>query len=176
MQTKPKANSIITHAIADQTIMFNVKGLGTIALDMTRLHPAIMQKAAIHGLIQRISDAAAMSRTDDEGRIIPEATLNEAKFEAMSALVNHYATGTSEWSRVSEAGPRGGILFKALCRMYPERKPDEIREWLDGQSKANQAALRASEKVRAAITAIEAEMVTASPKVDTDALLADLTK
>lgn len=178
MQTKAKANSVITHLpIMDNGelvgVIFRVKGAGDLTFNFRKVHTDLRLTAEGHGWIQRISDAAAISRDAETGTAATPAE----KLAAMERLVEHYESGTAEWSRVAEAGPRGGILFKALCRMFAGQKSaEEVRTWLDARTKVEQAALRASEKVRKIIAEIEAEAVTAAPKVDTEALLANLTQ
>lgn len=149
-----KSNSVITHEVVAGTltgtalIHFHVKGADSIALDMTKLNADVVKRAAIHGMIQRISDAAAISRDPETGK---SATPQE-KYDAMAQLIAHYESGTSEWSRTrSGDGAPKGVLFRALCIVYPKRQPEEIREWLKGKSKAEKATMRQSKKVRDAI-------------------------
>jgi hypothetical protein len=177
MQSKPKSNSVITHEVVgdpemseQNTIIFNVLGAGKTMLETGRLSRQNLYRAAIHGMIQRISDAAAISRDPETGK---PATPAE-KLAAMSALVEHYHSGTSEWSRVGVGGgPKGGFLFEALVRMYPAKTAEDIRTWLDGQSKSAQAALRANPKVAAIISTIRDERLVGTD-VDTEALLAEI--
>lgn len=152
MNTKAKANSVITHQVGDNTIMFNVLGVGEMILDMNAVHKDIVVRAAIHGMIQRISDAAAISRDPETGK--PASA--QDKFDAMSRLVAHYESGTSEWSRKPVAGERekGGLLFKALCQMSPSKSPTEIRAWMDGKTKAELATIRASKRVASVIATL----------------------
>jgi hypothetical protein len=169
MNTKAKSNSVITHEITEGHIRFNVLGVGELRLDMEKLDAAIIHRAAIHGMIQRISDAAAISRNPETGA---PATA-EKKFAAMQRLVNHYESGTSEWSCRPQAGEgqSGGLLFRALCQMSEgTRTPEEIREWMKGKTKAQLAALRASERVAAIIATLRPVSI----EVDTDNLLDEL--
>lgn len=174
MNTKAKVNSVITHEVSmdadgHAVITFHVRGAGSIELAMRDLHGDIVAHAAIHGMIQRISDAAAISRDPETGA---PATPQD-KFEAMSRLVGHYSTGTSEWARRPQAGEgrSGGLLFRALCELSKETKtPEEIREWLAGKTKAEQAALRAQPRIAAKI----AELKPVSIEADADALLEEL--
>lgn len=170
MQTKPKSNSVVTHTVAGNVITFHVLGVGDITFDTALVHTAVAERAAVHGFIQRISDAAAISRDPKTGK---SATPDE-KHDAMLELVNHYQSGSPEWSRVGQAGPRGGILFRALVRIYDgKQSPEQIRTFLDGINKTEQAALRAEPSIAAVIREIEADDASQS-KVDTDALLAQL--
>lgn len=171
MVTKPKSNSVVTHNVESQAlggtiIHFNVLGVGELKLNMENLSAEVKHHAAIHGMIQRISDAAAISRNPETGK---PATPAE-KFDRMQDLIAHYMSGTSKWSRVGQgSGNRGGYLFRALCILYPSRDQTELRAWLDGKSKSEQSALRNSPKVRAIIdTFVE------DSDIDTDAMLGEL--
>ena len=169
-----KANSIIgTEVLSAGVIRFHVKGAGFVDFDTTKVHVDVAVRAAQHGFIQRISDAAAISRDPETGR---PATAEE-KMAKMAALIAHYETGTAEWSRVQAGGPKGGLLFDALCRLYGHQKaPSDIRTWLDGLSDKEQAALREDATIAPVIAAIKAERAKDQPKMDTASLLADLTK
>lgn len=174
MQTKPKSNSAITTAIdVDGKLVFNVIGAGVVKFDPAKAAPVLKAKAERHGWFQRISDSAAMPRTDDKGKLIPPAERAKAQLDAMTRLIEHYESGTAEWSRVSAStGPKGGLLFKALCRMFPTKTPDEVRAWLDAKSKVEQAALRMSPKVRQIFDEMALEAGDAG-KIDADMLLAE---
>lgn len=164
-----KANSIIgTEVLPGGFIRFVVKGAGDRTLDLNRVHEANKEHAAIHGFIQRISDAAAIGRNPDNGQAASPAD----KLEAMSRLIEHYESGTPDWSRVREAGPKGGYLFEALCRLYAISKtPEQIRAYLDGLTDKQQAALREDDTVAPVIAEIKKEKAKDAPKMDTKALL-----
>jgi hypothetical protein len=173
MNTKAKSNSVITHEVqtGDEgtIIRFNVLGAGTVELNLDDCHNDIIQRAAVHGMIQRISDAAAIGRNPETG----QSASPQDKLSAMTALVEHYTTGTSEWSRRPQAGEgrSGGLLFRALCQMSEgTRTPEEIREWMAGKTKAQLAALRASERVAAIIATLRPVSI----EVDTENLLDEL--
>ena len=100
MATKAKSNSVITAQPGEQGITFTVLGVGDIVLMFDQLSQGVRQRAMVHGLTQRISDAAAIPFNKDENRY---ATASE-KYAAMQALVEHYHTGTEEWSRTRAAG------------------------------------------------------------------------
>lgn len=171
-----RSNSVITTEPMIENgqeigIVFRVKGAGYVPFDLRKVHPNNAQHAAMHGFIQRISDAAAMSRDTKTG----EAASPADKLEAMRRLVAHYESGTPEWSRVREAGPKGGLLFDALCEVYGHKKaPTEIREWLDTLSDKEQAALREDDTIAPVIARIKAERAKDAPKMDTKAILAGL--
>lgn len=170
MQTKAKSNSVITHEVVGQLISFNVREAGSITLDLGKVANANRERAEVHGFIQRISDAAAISRDPLTGK---PASPTE-KLEAMRELVEHYESGSAEWSRRREGGmgATGGLLFRALRAMYDGKRTDEqLREFLDKLSRSEQTALLVSDKVKPFADAIRAE---AGKGVDAEALLAGL--
>lgn len=152
MNTKAKANSVITHHTERETITFNILGVGDIRFDISQAHRNNRESAEVHGWIQRISDAAAISRDPETGK--PASA--QDKFDAMSRLVAHYESGTSEWSRKPVAGERekGGLLFKALCQMSPSKSPEEIRTWMGTKTKKELALISRTEKVATVIATL----------------------
>jgi hypothetical protein len=167
MEAQMKRNSVINVTETEAGLTFTVSGAGDVALEFAKISPTNRVRAETHGWKQRISDAAAMS-CDGEGRTASPME----KLTAMRALVMHYESGAAEWSRRAEAaGPRGGFLFEALSRMYPEA---DVRAYLDGLTSAEQAALRDDSDVAPVIATIKAERNVGKPKLDTKAILAGL--
>ena len=184
--TKLKENQHVKPVIdaAAGTVTFAVKGHDAMVLDMARLHPDIIRRAALVGMAQvRIVDAAAVGMTDDEGNIIPEDERIALKASRMAALIEHYHTGTAEWSRVGTGGGGKSITVEAIARvMYDgdyEKAEASVAEYaakkFEGNTKKALAHLRDGKRVQEAIAAIRAERATA-PKVDADEALAELTK
>lgn len=136
------------------------------------LSPTIVAQAIMHGLKQKLVDAAALSRNTETGRAASVAD----KFEAVKEVYDRLLSG--EWNKRrdggSAGGSAGGLLFRALCRMYDGKKTaDDIRAFLDGKTDAEKAALRKNSKVAAIIEDIRAESAK-SGDVNADELLADL--
>jgi len=133
---------------------------GTITIHSDTLSDAIRHTAMLHGLKQKICDAAALGAgyTDIE------------KFDAMQEVANRLFSG--EWNKTGRGDGTGnsGLLFRALCELYPNKTPEIIREFLDGKDKKEQAALRINPKIAAIIDRIRAERNT----IDTDELLDEL--
>lgn len=160
----------VTIAIAD--------GLPPIVFEASKCAPSIMARAALVGMAQvRLIDAAAIGMTDKKtGAIIPAEQRLAMKRERIQALVDHYHTGTEEWSRVREAsGVRGGFLFEALCEMYEGKQtPEQVRAFLDGLTDKEQAALREDDEVVPVIARIKAKRNEGQPKLDTKGILGKL--
>lgn len=151
--------SYLTFAAADGTAMF---------VDPMKLPEALHPVLILHGLKQKLIDAAAISRDPETGR---SATVAD-KWAAVEAVWQRLLAG--EWNAQRGDGTgTGGLLFKALCRMYPTKTSEQVREWLDKQDDKKKAALRLNPKVAAIIETIRAEQAKAGD-IDSDELLDEL--
>ena len=120
----------------------------------------IQDMAMLHGFKQKLVDAGAMSRG---------ATI-EGKYAAIAEVFDRLSNG--EWNKRRESGePRGGLLFNALLRAYPQRTPDQIREFLNGKSRKEQNAMMENSRLRPHIDAIRTEM---AKNIESDSLLDEL--
>lgn len=163
-----KNREITTTINTEDRILIIETGEGDITIGLSDLSPAILEMAALHGLKQKICDAAAISRDPETGR----SATTETKFRAMHAVYERIMAG--EWNaKRGEGTTTGGLLFRALCRLYPAKDADTLREFLAGKTKQEQAALRANPKVAAIIEEIKAESANVS-EIDTDELLGEL--
>lgn len=176
MQVKAKSNSVITHRLEGRDIIFVVKDAGEVKLEMGNLSTAILERAAIHGMIQRISDAAALGRDTETGA----SASPRDKLEAMRKLVEYYQSGTEEWKR-SGSGEGGGnsITLEAVAQVKGwtyEQAEAEVAKAATKRGievKKVLAELRGAKAIREAIEAIRAKR--AGPvKADADALLAEM--
>ena len=140
-------------------------------LTTDRLAGSILWQAAVHGLKQKLVDAAAISRNPDTGR----AASPDDKWAAVMEVYSRITGPEPTWNKTREggAGGSGGLLFRALVRLYPAKTADQLREYLDGKSDAEKTALRKNPKVATVIEEIRAETGKAA-NVDTDELLNEL--
>lgn len=170
---KAKSNSVITHEVAQDgsTITFTVLGAGKLVLELAKLSDANKKRAAIHGLVQRVSDSAAIPFNKDTGY----ATAAQ-KHAAMAVVVEHLNSGSEDWKIKRAAGSGGGgdsgILLMALERIYPDKTKEYLQNWLNERKPSERVALQGQEKVKAMIDKIREER---APKdIDVDALLKGL--
>ena len=145
----------------------------TLEIRPSQLRDTILRYALMHGLKQKLVDAAAISRNPETGR----AASATDKCNAVKEV--YYRLLAGEWNKVRAggAGTSGGLLFRALCRMYDGRKSaDELRIVLAAKTDAEKAALRKNPKVAGIIEEIRAESAGGDDdnEVDADSLLAEL--
>lgn len=198
MATKAKSNSIITAQPAVNedgvsVIKFTVLGVGDITLDTGKLHDTVRTRAVVHGLTQRISDAAAIPFNKEENRY---ATPQE-KYEAMRALVEHYHTGTEEWSRTRAAGGsrvdgETALILRAVAehqgvpaedmrervKAIAEKRETTVRAYLADVLATAQAAkgVGALAGVAEVYARLKAEQPTPTVKLDANELLSELSR
>lgn len=159
----------IAAEIVGDTLHLTFANGQTMSMDSSQLASHVYQYAAMHGLKQKLVDAAAISRNPETGR----AASIEDKYEAVRAVFDRLLAG--QWNAPREGGGgAGGLLFRALCRMYAGKKDeDAIREFLESKTDAEKTALRKNPKVAAIIEEIRAETGKAA-NIDTDELLGEL--
>ena len=130
----------------------------TLTLRGSDLSPELRVAAMLHGVKQKLVDAAAISRDPLTGK---PATIS-TKYDAVFEIYNRLMTGGT-WNKVRGEGGTGstgagGLLYRALVRLYDGvQTPEQVRKYLDGLNGEQQAALRGNKKVAPVILAIKAE-------------------
>lgn len=150
----------------------------SLVIARTDLSEGILAYATIHGLKQKLVDAAAVSRNPDTGR---PASIDD-KFAYVREVYDRITQPNGTWNKVRGDGTgssgAGGLLFRALTRLYPGKTAEELRAYLAPMTAEQQAALRGNKKVKPVIDAIKAEDAERRAETnetdDSDELLAGL--
>ena len=164
-----KSNSVIETTTSAHGLSIVVAGGHHLELFLSDLSDDLIRQAALHGLKQKICDAAAISRDPETGR--PASARD--KYDAMAAVAERLLAG--EWNAKRGDGTgagAGGLLARALVR-FTGKSAGEIREFLAAKTRAEHAALRANPKIATIIDEIRAERGGAGD-VDTDEMLSEL--
>ncbi len=84
----------------NQSVTFSFDGdLAPVVLSMSQVSPANATYAMLHGFAARIGDNAAIQKSAENGYKVTEDMRREAVLE----LVNHYASGATEWNVKAKA-------------------------------------------------------------------------
>lgn len=143
----------------------------SITVEAMELSEDIRMTALMHGLKQKLADAAAISRNTDTGK----SASVEDKYRAVEAVAMRIRAGEWNAKREGSGAVTGGLLLEALVRHYAGRKTVEtLREWLATKSDKEKAALRATAPIAAHIDAIRAERAKDKDGIDADELLSEL--
>lgn len=126
MQSKRKQNSIVTHVLdvvlGRKVIRFTV-GEQSFEMPTEGLAEDVVQSAFLHGLVQKISDRAAIGRDPETGA----SATPEEKFAAMKECAERLMSG-GPWNAVATGGTgsTGGLLFRAMKTLYPNAWSDRV--------------------------------------------------
>ena len=175
-----KKTSLIAASFENNVLSIAVADIGTINLPLSELTTELTERALVHGLTQKISDAAAIAKSD-----LPTEPLGAArmKSEAMSAVAQRLIDG--DWSKRSGDGsaPVAGIIYRAFAefvanaakaKKQPAPLDAAIRALYDKRTRAEQLALRNVPAIATIIERMKSERGTTAQTVDTDSLLGEL--
>lgn len=176
----PRKNALITVEPTDNGLVFTVGSAGSFTLNPTALGEDIRSRAMLHGLVQKVSDAAAIAKSELSGDAEKDAA---TKLAAMQSVAERLANG--EWSKRSGdgSGPVAGIIYRAFeewaLAMAAKGKKEaptaeKLRSVYDAKSRAEQLALRNVPAIAKIIERMKSERGTKGETVDTAGLLGEL--
>jgi hypothetical protein len=176
-----RKNSIISIAANEETgaLVFTVTDAGEFSIIPADLTDEIRNRAMLHGLAQKVSDAAAIAKSEMTGDAATDAM---TKFNAMKAVADRLADGDWSARRGDGTGPVAGVIYRAfeewvMAEAKKAKKPvdaETIRALYDAKPRADQLALRNVPEIATIIERIKAERGAKSEPVDTAGLLAEL--
>jgi hypothetical protein len=119
-----------------------------ISLDAATLTDELKNQAMMHGLKQKLVDAAAISRNTETGK---SASIDD-KYDAVNEVVNRLTVEKS-WNKTREGGGgnEGGLLVRALYELYPNLTREQLVSFLESKTPSEKVALRNSSKIAAII-------------------------
>lgn len=168
MNTKRQALSVDTFK---NTLTINFSNGEALELNTDNLSPEIRHAAMMHGLKQKLVDAAAMSRNADN----LNSNQVDAKFAAVREVYNRLTSATPSWNKekASVSAPVGSksMLIEAIVRLNGNTH-EYVEQFLNDKTKAQVAALKQNPKILAEIAKIKAEQE--ADTTEADELLADL--
>lgn len=110
-------------AINGTTITFTFEcDVPPLTFDAARTSAAVREHAIMHGFLQRLGDAAAIPKTEENGYTVTETM----RREAVAELAAHYESGTESWNlratsgRAAKQNPAIVALAAALGKTYAE--------------------------------------------------------
>lgn len=143
-----------------------------LTLDSDELSNEIREAALMHGLKQKLVDAAAIARDTATGR---SATIDD-KYAAVKEIFDRITGAEPTWNKVIRSAPamKGGVFLAAMMELTGKPK-DAMVTYLATLSKEQTAALKVNPRVAVIMERIAAER--AKPKAgedNSDALLDEL--
>lgn len=164
----PAIEATISHE--NLSLLLKFSNGSEVFIDAGALSEEMRNAAMMHGLKQKLVDAAAISRDTETGR---SATI-EDKYNAVREVAERLRAG--EWNKKAEGGGGGpaSLLARAVAEL--RGKPlDVVRPWLDAKTKEERAALKKNPRVASIILRMQAEAAAnAKGGADSDSLLSEL--
>lgn len=167
----------MSDSIQKKDIEAAVTSDGTLVLtfrhgEVLRIHPESlapeMQRAAmLHGIKQKLIDAAAISRDTTTGRAATITT----KYDAVREIFDRITGENPSWNkpRAGGAGGQGGLLARAIAR-FKSVPVEAAKAYLERLTDAQKQALRVAPQIATIINELRVE--SAKPAgIDADALL-----
>lgn len=166
-QTEVKKTPAIQVIISetDNSLAMTFANGKTLELKAEQLPQSIRDYAILHGLKQKLVDAAAIARDTETG--LP-ASIDD-KFNEVNKVLARLIEGS--WNAVREGGQsNGGLLFRALVELYPNKTAEQLKAYLESKTNPEKTALRANPKIASIIERIKAKSI----DVNSDDLLDEL--
>jgi len=175
-----RSNQVVTVGVEGRRLTFTVVGAvgGAITLDANGLSAEVREQAMIHGLVQKVRDAAAIQRALVNG-VETKATPNH-KRDAMGRVVEALVAG--RWNAERVGGGRIGadetILSRAMAELYEGKTnkagvlmdADWIRAKVTGMTAEERRGMLLVPAIKEVADRLRAE---AAQGVDTESLLDD---
>jgi len=168
-KTEDKAPKAVACDIVGRQLTFTFGTGSTASINLDDLIPSLVEQAALHGLKQKIVDAAAISRDPVTGK---SATFAD-KEAACRDIIDRLLAG--HWNKPA-GEPRddtGGMFLRALMEVWGSDDVAATKARMAAWDKDQIAAVKKNPRV----TAIMARMATEAAKakgIDSDALLGDI--
>lgn len=166
LMNETKRTPVIAVTMLGKGMVLECSNGERLEVEVGALSREVLDYAVLHGIKQKLIDAAAIARNPDTGR----SATPEDKFNAIKAVYARLMAGNWNAPRGEGGSGTGGLLFRALCKMYPAKTPEALREFLASKTASEQAALRKNPKVAAIIDELRA----ATAGSDGEELLSEL--
>ncbi len=159
----------VTTDVFTTTLTLNFSNGKELVIDTTKLSPEILLQATMHGLKQKLVDAAAIGRDMVTGKT---ATI-EDKFNAVHAVYTRITAADGTWNANREGVEKtqGGMFVRAMMELTKKDKAT-IDAQIATLSKEQIAALKKNPRIVDIMQRLEREKLAASDT--SDALLDSL--
>jgi len=158
--------------VPKMTLTLTFSGGQEIVVDANKLRPEIRDMAILHGLKQKLVDAAAISRNIDNGQ--PASVAD--KYAAVKKVADRLMSADGQWNEgrgaAGESTPKSGDMLVRALIIMTGRDEEYVKDFLSAKTKEQRAALKKNPRVVAIIAELMA--ATVSNGVNTDELLGEL--
>lgn len=173
MATETKRTPDITADTYGDTLTLTFRDGRELVVKASALSATIQLDAMLHGLKQKLVDAAAIARSTETGRT---ATLGD-KFDAVNEVFQRITAMDGTWNKGRTAGEgtgsQGAVFVRALMKLKGKTK-SEVEAFLEPLTKEQKAALRKNPRIIETIRELELEAAKQADTTTSDDLLDSL--
>lgn len=134
-------------------VVFSCGGKTVIDMALANLPESIVMQAAVHGLTQKIADAAAGKKTIAD------------KLAAMRQVADQIRSGN--WNAPRGTGERdAGLTIAALMEMFPAKTESDVRAWWAPKNADQRAAIKNTVRFINALATVKTRRAADAPAAD----------
>ncbi len=161
---------VVSTDVFGDTLTLNFLSGQELSLSLANLSPEILKQAALHGLKQKLVDAAAIARDPTSGL----SATPEDKYQAVKSVFDRITKADGTWNaiREGEARAHGGMFVRALMELTKQDR-DQVNAYIEKLTKEQVAAMKKNASVLEVMQRMEREAA-AEKGADSDNLLAAL--
>lgn len=138
-----------------------------LSIDINKLSPEIQKQAMLHGLKQKLVDAAAIARNTETG----DSATAEDKYMSVKTVYDRITMPNGTWNAIREGVEKaqGGVFMRAVMELTGKTKA-QLDVMLEKLSKEQIAALKKNDKIVDIMQRMEREAIANKPDNSDDLL------
>ena len=158
MNAPATRKAVVTTDVFGDTLTLNFITGEELSIDTSKLSPEIMHQAMLHGLKQKLVDAAAIARNPDNGLSATPAD----KYNAVKTVFDRITSANGTWNAVREGVEKqqGGMFVRALMEVTGKTKA-QIDNAIEKYTKEQIAALKKNPRIMDIMQRMEREAAAA---------------
>jgi hypothetical protein len=145
---------VVSTDVFGDTITLNFLTGHELSIDINTLSPEIQKQAMLHGLKQKLVDAAAIARNTETG----DSATAVDKYNAVKTVYDRITMPNGTWNAIREGVEKaqGGVFMRAVMELTGKTKA-QLDAMLEKLSKEQIAALKKNDKIVDIMQRIERE-------------------
>lgn len=140
----PTRKPVVSTDIFGDSLTLTFKTGHELSIDINTLSPEIQKQAMLHGLKQKLVDAAAIARNTDTG----DSATEHDKYMAVKTVFDRITMVNGTWNAIREGVEKaqGGVFMRAVMELTGKTKA-QLDAMLEKLSKEQIAALKKNDKI-----------------------------
>jgi len=140
----PTRKPVVSTDIFGDSLTLTFKTGHELSIDINTLSPEIQKQAMLHGLKQKLVDAAAIARNTETG----DSATEHDKYMAVKTVFDRITMVNGTWNAIREGVEKaqGGVFMRAVMELTGKTKA-QLDAMLEKLTKEQIAALKKNDKI-----------------------------